>query len=276
MSDERNHPELTAATRAIWEANALWWDERVGEGNAFQKQLVEPATERLLEARPGQHILDLACGNGGFSRRLAALGCRVLACDFCSSFLQCARARTTEHTERIEYRLVDLSDRQQLRGLGEGRFDAAVCGMALMDMATIDPLLEALAVVLVPGGRFVFSVLHPCFNSTGCTLTAELEDRQGELQTTHAVKVARYLSLGPEKGVGIPGQPAPHYYFHRSLAALFSACFGQGFVLTGLEEPAFPRRDEARVLNWESLADIPPVLVARMELRSADSGGGRT
>ena len=163
-----------------------------------------------------------------------------------------------------------------MRSLGEGRFDAAVCGMALMDMATITPLLGGLGSLLKPGGRFVFSVLHPCFNSTGCTLTAEVEDREGELRTTHAVKVARYLSLGPEKGIGIPGQPTAHYYFHRPLSALFSACFRVGFVLTGLEEPAFPQRENARPLNWESLPGIPPVLVSRMELRSPGVQGGPT
>ena len=217
MDVERDHAELTPDTQAVWERNACWWDEQVGEGNAFQKQLVGPATERLLGPQPGQHILDLACGNGVFSRRLAALGTRVLACDFSPSFLEWARARTVEHSERVEYRLVDLTDKRQLLALGERRFDAAVCGMALMDMAAITPLLEGLCVLLKPGGRFVFSVLHPCFNTTGCTMVAEREDRDGELRTTHAVQVKRYLSLGPAKGVGIPGQPVPHYYFDRPL-----------------------------------------------------------
>jgi 2-polyprenyl-3-methyl-5-hydroxy-6-metoxy-1,4-benzoquinol methylase len=270
MSDPGSHPELSREAQAIWEHNASWWDERVGEGDTFQKELVIPAMERLLQTRPGQYLLDLACGNGLFSRRLAAAGCRVLACDFCPTFLECAKARTIEHGDRIDYRLIDLTDRHQLLGLGERGFHAAVCNMAIMDMATIGPLLEALPLLLKPGGRFVFSVLHPCFNSTGCTMVAELEDRGGELRTLHAVKVARYLSVPPEKGVGKPGQPTPHYYFHRPLRILLTPCFQAGFVLTGLEEPAFPQRDETRTLNWESYPEIPPILVARLERRSAE------
>jgi hypothetical protein len=146
--------------------------------------------------------------------------------------------------------------------------------MALMDMVTVTPLLEGLCVLLRPGGRFVFSVLHPCFNSTGCALVAELEDRDGELRTTHAVKVTRYLSLGPERGVGIPGQPEPHYYFNRPLGVLFSACFRAGFALTGLEEPAFPAGAAARPLNWEGVPEVPPVLVARLELPRAAGAPG--
>ncbi len=270
MSAEHDHPELTAETQAVWERNARWWDERVGEGDDFQRRLVRPATERLLGPRPGQRVLDLACGNGGFARRLAELGCRVLACDFSPAFLDCARARSSGQAQQVEYRLADLTDRGQVLALG-GPFDAAVCTLALMDMATVTPLLEGLRVLLRPGGRFVFSVLHPCFNSTACTLVGEVEDRDGELRTTHSVKVTRYLSLGPVKGVGIPGQPGPHYYFHRPLSALFGACFRAGFVLTGLEEPAFPAATGARPLNWESYPDIPPALVARVELPAGGS-----
>ncbi|HLB29507.1 MAG TPA: class I SAM-dependent methyltransferase, partial [Dehalococcoidia bacterium] len=157
--------------QARWEANAEFWDERFGEGNSFQKLLIGPSTERLLAVRPGATVLDIACGNGAFSRRLAHLGAQVVAFDFSRRFLERARTRTTEHADRIEYKLVDATDEAQLLALGPQRFDAAVCTMALMDMATIEPLLSALGQLLKPGGPFVFSVMHPCFNNTaGCKM----------------------------------------------------------------------------------------------------------
>jgi ubiquinone/menaquinone biosynthesis C-methylase UbiE len=125
----------------------------MGEGNQFQRVLVGPASERLLQVQPGQVILEIACGNGVFSRRLASLGAWVVATDFSATFLDLARARTVEHPERIEYRLVDATDESQLLALGERRVDAAVCNMALMDMAAIEPLMRALARLLKPGGR---------------------------------------------------------------------------------------------------------------------------
>jgi 2-polyprenyl-3-methyl-5-hydroxy-6-metoxy-1,4-benzoquinol methylase len=271
-NDAGSFPELTQETQTIWEQNASWWDQQIGDGNVFQNRLVGPATERLLAVRAGEVILDLACGNGVFSRRLAALGAHVTACDFSPTFLERAKARTTAFADRIEYRLVDLTDEQQLRSLGPRRFDAAVCNMALMDIATITPLLEGLATLLKPASRFVFSVLHPCFNTTGCTMLAEQEDHEGCLRTRHSVRVSRYMRPMPQPGIGIPGQPRPHYYFERPLSVLFSACFRAGFVLDGLEEPAFGEVEVARPLTWESVADIPPVLVARMRPRVSESG----
>ena len=98
-------------------------------------------------------------------------------------------------------------------------------------------------------------------------MVVEEEDRSGELITTYAVKVSQYLRLPPAKGLGIIGQPAPHYYFHRSLSLLFNTCFSEGFVLNGIEEPAFDLKTNGdRPFSWANYKDIPPVLVARMRL----------
>jgi 2-polyprenyl-3-methyl-5-hydroxy-6-metoxy-1,4-benzoquinol methylase len=66
-------------TRDAWEQNAAYWDERIGEGNDFVEVLIWPAVQRLLELQPGECVLDAACGNGLYARRLAALGADVVA-----------------------------------------------------------------------------------------------------------------------------------------------------------------------------------------------------
>jgi len=250
---------------AAWEANAEWWDAYYKEGNAFHLELIAPPTEALLCVRPGETVLDIACGNGAFARRMVKLGARVVAFDFCESFIDCARKRTAEGAGRIEYRILDATDRQAMLALGEGRFDAAVCTMAIMDMERIEPLAETLPKLLVPKGRFVFSIMHPCFNQTGCRLALEEEERDGTLAVTPAVKVVRYMTLGASKGIGIRGQPVPQTYFHRPLQELLRPFFDHGFAMDGLEERAFtPKASERPRLSWDSFPEIPPVLVVRL------------
>jgi len=228
---------LRRETRAIWEGKADYWDAQMGEGNAFHNQLVAPAATRLLAPQAGETILDVACGNGQFSRQLAALG------------------------------VLDATDEAALLVLGAGRFDAAVCNMALMDMPTIAPLLRALRQLLKPSGRFVFVVPHPCFNNNATRLTLEEEDRAGELRETRGVRIAEYLHIPPGKGAGMPGEPAPHYYFHRPLHELLGECCAAGFALDGLEEPAFaPETTSGRALSWAHYQQIPPALAARLRL----------
>ena len=267
--------QLAAEVRAIWDAKAALWDERMGEGNAFQLELIGPAVERLLAVRAGERILDVGCGNGVTSRRLAHLGARVVAIDGSSRFLELARSRSPELSDRIDYRLIDATDEEQLLALGEGRFDALVCNMVLMDMPVIDPLLRASRRLLAPGGRFVFAVQHPAFNSNAVRFCAETEARSDGLEVTrHAVKMSDYLVVPAGKGTGMPGEPEPHWYFHRPLHELFGAFFQAGFVLDGLEEPALVTQSQnPHEPSWSNLPGIPPILAARFVPRPRRAEG---
>jgi 2-polyprenyl-3-methyl-5-hydroxy-6-metoxy-1,4-benzoquinol methylase len=75
--------DILRATRDIWNQNATFWDERGGdEGLLMQRTLITPITERLLDLKRDERVLEIACGNGAFARRMAALGARVVASDF--------------------------------------------------------------------------------------------------------------------------------------------------------------------------------------------------
>jgi 2-polyprenyl-3-methyl-5-hydroxy-6-metoxy-1,4-benzoquinol methylase len=260
-------PDLNQTVGEIWDQNAGWWDDYIGEGNDFHHMLIAPAVERLLEIKPGETALDVACGNGNFSRRIAALGATVVAFDASQTFIDRARQRTVENTDLIEYRLIDATQGEALLALGERRFDAAACNMALMDMAEIQPLLAGLARLLKPGGRFVFSIMHPAFNSLGSTKVVEEIDRDGTLITQYAIKIHAYIQPQAGTGLGIIGQPQPHYYFHRPLSLLFNQCFQAGFMMDRLEEPVFAEGSQSsRAFSWDNFHEIPPALIARLRL----------
>ena len=94
-------PEYDNKTTDVWNRLAEWWDDKIGDGNEFQDYLIEPATERLLALKPGEQVLDIACGAGRFARRMAGLGAVVTAIDHADKFLSRARERTAENTGRI-------------------------------------------------------------------------------------------------------------------------------------------------------------------------------
>jgi SAM-dependent methyltransferase len=260
---------MTDDPRAIWEGNAAFWDATVGaEGNDFHRLLVAPAQMRLLALRPGERVLEIACGNGQFAREMARAGASVLATDFAQAFLDIAIKRGIETgVTGIEYHRVDATDEQALLALGaEGPFDAAVATMAIHDIATIEPLMRALREIVRDDGRVVFSVTHPCFNGSGFAFVTETEDRDGTVETTYAVKVRRYLTAGATRGTGVIGQPQPHWYFDRPLSVLLAPCFAAGFAVDAMLEPAFPGGLERpdRPFGWRNYSEIPPVLVVRL------------
>jgi len=262
-----NQSKASEEAKRAWDQNAEFWDERMGEGNDFVETLIWPAIEKLLALKQGERVLDIACGNGLTSRRMAALGAEVMAIDFSKQMIRHAKDRTTTNLDRVQYSVVDATDYNSLSVLGENSFNAALCNMALFDMAEIEPLMQALGKLLRPAGRFVFSILHPCFNNPHMVQLGEQEDRDGELLTVYSVKIYGYMSPTVKLGIGIAGQPVPHPYFHRPLSKLLGTCFEAGFLLNALEERAFSPEHASgnNPLSWGgNYCEIPPVLVARM------------
>ena len=253
--------------RRVWNANADFWDDKIGNGNDFQIELIEPATEKLLGDVAGLAILDVACGAGRFGRRMAQLGANVLGIDFSEKFIERAKSRTPAEMRNIEYRVADATNKDQLLSLGEGRFDGAVATMALMDMTTIDPLMDSLPFLLKPKGWFIFSIMHPCFQPAGLTKFAESIESAGTWEVVKGVKISHYLTPTAWQGIGILGQPETQYYFHRSLQDIFNTAFRNGFVIDGFEEPGFKEApQDDRYLRWKHLTEIPPVLIVRVRL----------
>ncbi len=275
-------PELAGEVQKRWNRNATFWDDYMGEqSNDFHNLLVRPAMDRLLDVKAGHNVLDIACGNGNFSRFLAGLGARVTAIDASSGMIDRARARSEEYPAgcsengtanrneesagSIDYRVIDVTDTNALATLGTNGFDAAVSNMAVMDMAEVGPMFAAVRGLLKPGGVFVFSLAHPCFQAPYAVRYAEQVDQDGSMVQKAGMKIDRYLTPQPFEGLAIVGQPVPSLIFHRPLSVLLTLCFKAGFVLDGLEERAFDDSVEAdRELSWANLKEIPPMMAMRL------------
>ncbi len=256
-----------AETRRAWDTNASFWDERMGEGNDFFKYLEWPSIERLLPIQAGGHILDIACGNGLTSRRLAELGVRVRAIDFSENLIRIASSRTNPGS-RITYQVLDDTRSRALRSLGENNYDGALCNMALFDMADVVPLFQELARLLKRGSAFVFSLTHPCFNNTSCVQVMEQLDDQGSIKTLSSVKVLRYLNISQARGIAMRGQPVPQWYFDRPIQYYLQLGFENGFVLDGFEECGFPSdyHPGGLLKSQGNFSEFPLVLVCRLRL----------
>ena len=81
----------TEESKKIWEKNAQFWDNAMGDkSNEFHREVVRPKVTELLSPNPADYILDIACGNGNYSSYLAQRGASVVAFDYSKKMIELA------------------------------------------------------------------------------------------------------------------------------------------------------------------------------------------
>lgn len=143
---------MTARYDAVANVYASGADNYEGSAVAALLELVGPI--------PGPRALDLACGHGLLARELARRGARVTGVDLSKQLLDRAGSIGCDGAPAIEYLHGDAADPALLAGTV---FDLVVSNFGLSDIDDLDGVCQTIARVLNPGGRFVFSILHPCF-----------------------------------------------------------------------------------------------------------------
>ena len=204
--------------------------------------------QALMGDVAGQRICDLACGQGRVARRLADLGAGVVGIDLSAKLLEIARRHEEAEPRGVQYLQADA---RTLHGVAAGAFDGVLCHMALMDIADLVPTLHAVARVLRPGGWFVFSILHPCYNTA----------RSGEMATSEGVVrfVASYFTEGHWRSNTRTGPPGKVGAYHRMLSTYINALTGAGLVLERMTEA---RATGSLAARWPSWAEVPAVMAA--------------
>jgi enediyne biosynthesis protein CalE5 len=151
---------LRARLHGMWAAVAGGWAEHADYVDARGAE----ATERLLELaapRPGERVLELACGPGGLGLAAAkrvAPGGEVVLSDVAAGMTAIAAARadalglTNVSTRELDLEHIDEPD---------GSYDVVLCREGLMFAPDPAGAAREMARVLRPGGRVALAVWGP-------------------------------------------------------------------------------------------------------------------
>lgn len=120
---------------------------------------IDKDVESLLASgflRPGNRVLDLGCGPGLYSSRLAEKGLRMTGVDISERSLDYARRYAGEHGLQIDYRLLDFFDIDYT-----ACFDAVIQANGELNTFSdekLNELLSRLHRALKPGGLLIFDL----------------------------------------------------------------------------------------------------------------------
>jgi ubiquinone/menaquinone biosynthesis C-methylase UbiE len=137
------------------------WDKAADHYERYWARQLEPAQRRLLELaalRPGERVLDVACGTGlvtlAAARAVGRAGA-VLATDISDAMV----TRVTEASARAQMSNVTAKRMDaQASQSAAGEFDAALCALGLMYVPDPVAALREMRLALNPEGRAAVAV----------------------------------------------------------------------------------------------------------------------
>ena len=211
-----------------WNNVADWYDELLeGKSDTYQNKVILPNLLRILKIKPGHMILDLACGQGFFSRAFYTAGAKVIGVDLAKNLIAHARAHSPKEI------IYHVAPADKLVFLKNASVDCATIVLALQNIKNLDGVMQECARVLKPDGRLVLILNHPAFRIPGASAWGWDEEHKIQFR-----RVDHYLSEATNKIVMHPGARLSEITisFHRPLQLYFKTLAKHNFAVHRLEE----------------------------------------
>ena len=220
---EMKHDSSTIA----WNAMGDEWVELAQTGES-RMCFIMPNMLKFIGDVKGKKILDLGCGEGGYSRELAKRGAQLVSIDCSKKAIEFATAFAKEENLHIEHFIRNSND---LFDIESDQFDIVLCSMMLMDCEDLEGTLREVVRVLKPNGRLFASVLHPCFDGNHETGIG----RQG-VGIERQIVVMNYFEPKEWEAPLWKGT-TPVIWRHRTLEDYVKTFLKVGLTIVDLNEP---------------------------------------
>ncbi len=205
--------------KTTWDNFAQGYDKIVGNtGNINHKTYLNPLVLKLLGNIKNKKVLDLACGNGYFSRILAKKKAIVTGVDYSKDLISIANSKNSNNSVNFF-----VGSSSNMSFLKNNSFDFIVCNISFHDIKDIPKTINECSRVIKNKGKLIFSIPHPVFN-----LTEEIRK-----ENKYFRQIGNYMSiLELDNHFGLKGLKC----YHRPIEYYMKNLFKNKFMVSGFYE----------------------------------------
>ena len=227
---------LKSTSDTSWGTVASWYNDHLEKtGDTYHEKVIYPNLLRIIGDIKGKKVLDLACGQGQFSRLMRDKGAHVTGIDLGKELIAIAESYNVSVKETGTHKAIYLQgSADDLYMLKDATFEVVVCILALQNIENLQKTIEEAKRVLTPNGSFVFVLNHPSFRNPRQTHWGYDEEHDTQFR-----RVDEYMSESHYKIDMTPGSKTHKKFtvsFHRPLQVYIKALSKAGLSITRLEE----------------------------------------
>lgn len=223
---------ISSSAGTGWGNVADWYEEHLASGDSYHQSLVLPNLLRLIGDIKGKKVLDLACGNGFFSKALAEASAEVTGLDISPELIAKAQLGVPASPSGGPTADFKVAPANKLP-FDDKSFDAIINILAIDNISEVGEMLSECARVLKDGGQMHIVFNHPAFRVPKSS-DWDFDEKRG----VQYRKLGSYMSeskimisMNPGSGNNIMTTT-----FHRPLQWYFKNFAKSGFAVSGLEE----------------------------------------
>lgn len=242
--DKKTHrkgPSKRAAivmTDTSWNEVGEWYDKHLQGKKTYHETVVYPNLTRLLGDIKDIKILDLACGQGIFTNRLAKLGAKVKGIDLAPALIDIAK-KSAEEIHNPDFFVAPSHDLYMIK---DSSMDVIIISLAIQNIEKVKETFAECKRVLTNVGRLLIIMNHPAFRNP-----KETSWEYDEHEKIQYRRVNSYLSENKATIDMTPGSAKDKKYtysFHRPLQYYSKLLEKNNFLIGRIEEWESDRASE--------------------------------
>jgi ubiquinone/menaquinone biosynthesis C-methylase UbiE len=209
-----------------WDNVSSWYNKYLEGEDTYQEKVIGPNLLRILNPKKDENILDLACGQGYFSKIIKSIGTNIVGVDLSKDLISKAK----ENSKDIDFIIAPAHDTKFKKEI----FDKIFTVLAFENIKNIDEAVEEIKRVLKKDGSFFLVMLHPAFRIPQYTDWGF--DTKKEVQYRRTDKYLSEIKIDIELNPHKSSKGINSTTFHRSLQWYMKIFKKHDFAILGLEE----------------------------------------
>jgi len=208
-----------------WRKNAQFWIKILSQKlDPFREEITHKAILKFFKNKKKLKVLELGCGEGTLSRKVAKMGHQVFALDQAEKLIEKAKKEEEKKPLGIKYFCKDATD---LSFLPKNFFDIVFSHHFINEVLIPEKVIKETRKVLKKKGEMISLFLHPCFD----LFSKKLKEKFNIIAYFSKKILKRKFLVS-----GILS-PADVTYIHLPLEKWISIFSKNGFLIKNIFEP---------------------------------------